>query len=222
MAAEAGKYRHVAFAPGDISLLDINQMMYEKYFGALKDIIGLQTELNIETMTFYLLSERTSKNTEHYERLVRNMKRFFDEIAESSHITNNKIKIGVFGKWYKLPSELVESIKKAVDMTKDNSSLFLNFCINYDGQEEILDACRLIAMHVKQGSLDPEMITKETIEEHTYSSYYKPPEIIIAFGKGHKLNGFLLWDSTDSGVYFVEKEFSDAGRENLRDFLRSH
>ena len=91
MAAEAGKYRHVAFALGDISLLDINQLMYEKHFGALKDIIGLQTELNIETMTFYLLSERTSKNTEHYERLVRNMKRFFDEIAESSHIINNKI-----------------------------------------------------------------------------------------------------------------------------------
>ena len=213
MAAEAGKYRHVAFAPGDISLLDINQMMYEKYFGALKDILGLQTELNIETMTFYLLSERTSKNTENYERLIRNMKRFFEEIAESGLINENKVKIGVFGKWYKLPSELVESIKKVVDATKDNSNLFLNFCINYDGQEEVLDACRLIAMHVKQGTLDPEMITKETVEEHTYSSYYKPPEIIIAFGRGHRLNGFLLWDSTDSRVYFVEKEFSEAGRE---------
>lgn len=219
MAAEAGKYRHVAFAPGDISLLDINQLLYEKYIGALKEVIGLQTELNIEVFTFYLLSEKTNKSTEHYERLVRNMTRFFDEIAESCHITKNKIKIGVFGKWYKLPSELVESIKKAVDATKDNSNLFLNFCINYDGQEEVLDACRLIAMHVKQGNLDPEMITKETIEEHTYSSYYKPPEIMIAFGKGHKLNGFLLWDSTDSRVYFVEKEFSDAGREDVLSVL---
>lgn len=215
MAAEAGKYRHVAFAPGDISLLNINQMLYEKYFGALKEIMALQTELNIEILTFYLLSERTGKTTEQYEKIVRNMKRFFDEMAESSHIKSNKVKIGVFGKWYKLPSELVESIKKVVDETKDNSGFFLNFCINYDGQEEVLDACRLIAMHVKQGTLDPEMITKETIEEHTYSSYYKPPEIIISFGKGHKLDGFLLWDSTDSKLYLVEKEFCDAGREDV-------
>ncbi len=215
MAITQEKYRHIAFSLGDISLLDSSQLAYERYFLALKETLLLQAERKIPVFTFFLLPEKTDKTKEYYDKFTKNFKRLFDELAFDGYIAHNKVKIAVLGKWYKLPSETIESIKNAIELTKDYDSFFLNFCINYDGQEEILDACKLIAIHVKQGNLDPEMITKEAIEEHTYSSYFMPPDLIIAFGKERKLHGLLLWDSADASIYFVGKEFGEGGREEV-------
>jgi undecaprenyl pyrophosphate synthase len=39
-----------------------------------------------------------------------------------------------------LPQHTVDAVKKILDETKDYDCYFLNFCLHYDGQEEIVDA----------------------------------------------------------------------------------
>ena len=43
------------------------------------------------------------------------------------------------------------------------SLYFLNFYVNYDGKEEIADACKLIIRQAVQEKLDPETITEEKV-----------------------------------------------------------
>lgn len=113
-------------------------------------------------------------------------------------LREHQVRVAVLGKWYKLPENVVEQIKKTVTETKDFDKHFLNLCVNYDGQEEIVDACKLMAMQVKLGRLSPEGITRDMLKENLYSSGTLPPDIIIL--PSDRLNTFLLWDAAKAKV----------------------
>ena len=92
---------------------------------------------------------------------------------------------------------------------------FVNLCINYDGQEELIDSFRIIARKIKSSTLDPDSITKEEIKENVYSSYFIPPDVIIITGKRKFFGGFLLWDSIKSKIYFSDILWPDIKIDDL-------
>jgi len=206
--------KHVAITMGGIAqwakenkkLLD---EAYKESFLILKSTIKSQVRMDIPVLTLYLLPENMKKDTEEFLKLISEIELFFKEIVSSNIITKNRIKISVLGKWYSLPSKAVESIKKAIDATKDYDDFFLNFCINYDGKEEIIDACKLLAMQVRVGKLDPDAINKELIKENIYSSYFLPPDLVITNDTKKQLPDLLLWDSPNSKIYFTDKLWPD-------------
>ena len=73
----------------------------------------------------------------------------------------------------------------------------------------------MVARKIKSSTLDPDSITKEEIKDNIYSSYFMPPEIIIITGKKKSLDGFLLWDSVKSKVYFSNKLWPDIKIDDL-------
>ncbi|MBW2966361.1 di-trans,poly-cis-decaprenylcistransferase [Candidatus Woesearchaeota archaeon] len=190
---------------------------YKKGFEILNEIIGLQSDKSIPILTVYLMPENI-KDKEQYPVFLAELINFFSSLGSADVIHQNKTKISILGKWYDLPGRVVEPIKKMIEETKDYDGFFLNFCINYDGQEEIVDACKLIARQIKANRVDVDAITKKRIKENTYSSYFVPPDIIIKNGKLRRTAGILLWDSTDSELYFTEKDWPEFTKS---DFLKA-
>ncbi len=189
-----------------------------KYFGFLRSLLNIQVKLNVPIFTIYLLADDLEKSTEYYLIFSENMANFFNELSNNPIIAEQKIKISIFGKWYNLPGKAVESTKKIIEETKDYDNFFVNFCINYDGQEEIVDACKVIAKQVELGKIAPEMITKEIIKENLYSSYFLPPDIILIYGE-RKLSGLLLWDSAKSRIAFAGKPFMEFEEKDIEKFM---
>lgn len=203
-------YEHAA-AKG-ISLAEL----YAKRDRIVLGLIELQAGTGIPVITVYLLPEVTAAD-EEFEANSDALEALFAAVKSSSLVHDNQVKVSVLGKWYDLPGRVVESIKSLIEETKDYDRLFLNFCVNYNGQEEIADACRVIAMKVKSEKLEPEGVTRETIKENIYTSYFIPPDIIIKNGE-KQLDGFLLWDSAYSKVFFTGKHWSEFSK---RDFERA-
>jgi len=177
---------------------------YSKQFATIEKLVSLQVSLNIPVFTIFLLSEEL-RDSERFALFKELMIDFFNRLKDSKLIHEKQIKVSALGKWYDLPYRLIESIKSAFDVTKDYDKFFLNFCVNYNGQQEIVDACKLIARKVKAGKLDPDSINDALIKENTYSSYFIPPSLIIITGKRKKTSGILLWDSSNSIIFFSEK-----------------
>ncbi|MBI2652755.1 undecaprenyl diphosphate synthase family protein [Candidatus Woesearchaeota archaeon] len=215
--------KHIAISLDDISdwcrknNIEIGEGC-KRYFGCLGRLLELQVHLNIPISTIHLLSENFEKSTDDYLIFCDFIKEFFNELVNNSIIVGQKIKISVFGKWYNLPGKTVESLKNLIASTKEYDNFFVNFCINYDGQEEIVDACKLIAKQVELGKIDPEMITKGSIKENMYSSYFLPPDIILIYGE-RKLTGLLLWDSVSSRIEFAGKSFMEFEEEDIKNIL---
>ena len=190
---------------------------YKKGFLIIKDVINLQVKMNIPILTFYLLSSNM-KDLEQFSAVMDTYVSFFNEMKESKEIHENKIKVSVLGKWYDLPGRVVEPIKEIIETTKDYDNFFTNFCINYDGQEEIVDACKLIARQIKADKITPESINKALIKENIYSSYFLPSDLVIRSGLTKKLTDLLLWDSINAKIYFSDKLWPDFDK---KDFVKA-
>ena len=182
--------------------------------------IASSAKLKIPITTFYLLST-SSDELEHFSTIVDSLTSFFNDLADKELIHKNKIKVSVLGKWYNLPGKLVDSIKNLLEKTKEYDSYFVNLCLNYDGQEEIIDAFRLIIRQIKAGKLDAELISKETVKENTYSSYFLPPDLIIINGS-KTTSDLLLWDSPNAKVYFTNKLWPDFDKTELMDAIKEY
>lgn len=178
----------------------------------IKDVISAAGKLQVPMLTFHLTGSRAeSKQLDLVEGLFTALKGW-DELHKL------QAKVNVVGKWYQLPQRIIDTVKNVLEETKDYDMTFLNFCIMYDGQEEIADAAKLIARQVKLGKIEPEAIDKALMKEHLYTSYFIPPDLLIKTGKGKKTGGVLLWDSAHSKIYFANKEWSEFLHE---DFLKA-
>ncbi len=190
-------------AKNNISL----DQLYEKKNKIIEQLLVLQVRLNIPIITLLLMSNK-KKNLEQYPAIIDSLMKTFDGLAVNNEIQKQQVKISVLGKWYALPGRLVESIKKAIDETRENEKFYFNLCVNYGGPAELVDACRLIARSVKAEKFDAETVNETTIKENIYTSYFMPPELVIINGP-RKLSGFLLWDSSEAAIHFTGKPWPE-------------
>lgn len=221
------KPKHIAFiTKGNLTWAKQNSKpVAEAYRIRLQKILDLmdqQVRNGTPIFTFYLFSADAKQEAEFFSDYLDALIEFFEKLRSNKFIQENKIKISVFGKWYNLPSRLVDPIKSVIEDTKDYDGFFMNLCINYDGQEEIADACRVIAMKVKSGKMDPEGVTKEEIKDNLYSSYFLPPDMIIVNDDEPILSGFLLWDCVNSYIYITGKLWPDFTAKDLSSLLKRY
>jgi undecaprenyl diphosphate synthase len=188
---------------------------YTQSFDNILDIIQYQIEQNIPVFTFFLMSPQM-RGTPQGDALLNALIEFFNGDETQELFTKHKVKITILGKWYDLPQEVVQSIRSIADKTNDFDSFFVNFCLNYDGQEEIVAACKLICRQVTMGKLDSNLIKKETIKEQLYSSYFIPPDVIIRNGLKRVTSSLLLWDSPGSRILFTDTLFPDVTAEDVK------
>ena len=210
------KGKHIYAEKHKISI----EKVYQRSNVIILSTIASSVKLNIPITTFYLLSTK-GEQLEHFSTVIDSLTEFLNNLADKELIHKNKIKISVLGKWYNLPGKFVDSIKNIIEKTKDYDEYFVNFCINYDGQEEIVDSIKLIARQVKADKIDADMINKELIKENTYSSYFVPPDLIIINGS-KTTSDLLLWDSPNAKVYFTNKLWPDFDRTELMGAMKEY
>tara|TARA_Y100000310_G_scaffold345618_1_gene467370 strand:- start:9432 stop:10157 length:726 start_codon:yes stop_codon:yes gene_type:complete len=182
---------------------------YQKSFSVIFDVLKALVRHDVPIITIYLLPYRIEESGQ-LPGIIDNLVKFFDDLPGNEVIHKNKIRVSIWGKWYELPDRIIEPIKKVIDSTKDYDNFFLNFCVNYNGREEILDACRLIARKVRADKLEPELIDKGLFKDNLYSSSFLPVNLIIKSGD-KRIPDLLLWDSAKSRIFFTEKSFLELG-----------
>jgi len=190
---------------------------HKRAFKRVEDVIRFQLAFDIPITTLYLINSRVSEEAD-FTHIMDALAEFFRELLRNQDIFRHKIKVSILGKWYDLPSRVVEPIKRVIDETKDYDSFFLNLCINYDGREEIVDACKVIVRKAMLEKMDVDSIDMMMVKDNIYSSYFLPPDLIIKTGTGKRLHGFLLWDSSWSIIYFSGVLWPDFKE---RDFIKA-
>lgn len=122
------------------------------------------------------------------------------------------IRLRVIGSKAKLGAALVTAIHDAEKLTENNTRGTILFCLDYGGQQEIVDAIKKIA----SSGVRPEDISVEMISEHLYAPDIPAPDLIIRTSGEQRLSNFMLWESAYSELMFSPKNWPDFTEDDLK------
>lgn len=183
-------------------------------YDTLKNVSEYAFEQGIEYVSAYVFS---TENWTRSQDEVRNLMKLLLWILrhELDNLSKHGIRIRTLGSKIRLGKALVRSIHEAEEKTKNNQKGTLLLCLNYGGQQEIVDAMKQI---VADGT-PADQITPELIEQHLYAPGIPPVDLIIRTSGEQRLSNFMLWEGAYSELMFTKTYWPDFSSEELQEML---
>lgn len=186
---------------------------HKKGYERLRELVDVCDDFGIKYLTVYAFSSENLKKRSEIEKkfLFELLRNSIQEVINDSQIMEKGVRVNFFGRWHLLPEDLQNKIKELIHKTENNNNFFMNVCLVYDGQDEIVDAVKSIVDDVITGKKKIEDIDRDFIKANLYTKNIPAPDLIIRTGmKDEKrLSGFLLWDSSYSEFFFTEVLWPD-------------
>lgn len=180
----------------------------------LERVADACAELGVKYLTVYAFStENWKRSAEEVDYLMKLLTKHINDFDK--RIKNRDIRFRLVGDINRLNPELQDGIRRIEERTKDKKGLTLNIVINYGGRAEMTFVAKKIAEEVKEGNLNVEDISEETLAKYLQTLDSPDPELIIRTGGEERLSGFLLWQSAYSELYFTEVLWPDFNKEEL-------
>src|SRR6201747_1374172 len=132
---------------------------------SLMDVLHGAIELGVGTISAYAFSTENWRRSPEEARFLMGfnkdvIRRRRDELAALG------VRIRWAGRRPRLWRSVIDQLEDAEAYTRDNDRLTLQFCVNYGGRAEIVDAVRRLTREVQSGSLNPAKIDERTIEKY--------------------------------------------------------
>lgn len=182
-----------------------------------RKICSYACDIGIKSITFYAFSTENWRRPP--EEVAAIMDLFRDYLGEAEDRENENIKKGMqmhfIGRRDDMPDDIVSLMETAEENSKDANRIKVNIAINYGGRLEIVEAVRRLAKKVKDGEMNPEDITEDSISDNVYTAGQSDPDLIIRPSGELRLSNFLLWQSAYSELWFSDILWPDFTTDDL-------
>lgn len=184
-------------------------------------IVRAADKLQIKILTMYAFSTENWKRPKaEVDYLMRLPKMFLDKYLPE--LIEKNVKVNVIGELSVLPPHTLQAVHQAMEKTKDNTGLLLNFALNYGGRDEIVKAVKQMVDDVTDGKVAKEDITEELFEQYLYTHNFCDPDLIIRTSGEKRISNFLLWQSAYSEFWFTDVLWPDFTEETLKEALQDY
>jgi tritrans,polycis-undecaprenyl-diphosphate synthase [geranylgeranyl-diphosphate specific] len=176
---------------------------------------------SIKSGVFYTLSLKNLARKKHELSLLFGIfEKELKKVTDSDYFERNGIRLKFIGRLGELPERVRGKIADAEEATADYSKKIIYLALGYDGQAEIVDAAKQVALDFRAGRIE-----LQDIDEKSFMSYLyvpKEPEMIIRTSGEQRLSGFLPYQSTYSELYFCEKYWPEFEQSDLAKAVRDY
>ena len=180
---------------------------------AFRRIANYCRTLGVEYLTVYAFStENWKRSAEEVAGIMKLLRRYLEEALRD--MEKNRVRFCFFGDLTKLSPELQALCDRAQKQSEDYD-VQVNFCLNYGGRDEIVQAARRFAQDVADGIHQPGELTEEAFSSYLYSAEVPDPELIIRPSGEKRTSNFLLWQSAYSEYVFMNVLWPDFSPEDL-------
>jgi len=181
---------------------------------SVRNIVEGAAELGIQYLTLYAFS------TENWDRPEYEVSGLMELLVETIHnevptLNKNNIRLHVIGDVNMLPEAAKTELNQALAETSTNTGLNLIMALSYSSRWEIVQAVKQIAKAVKEGELQAEAITQDTVQQYLTTKDYPDPELMIRTSGEYRISNFLLYQLAYSELYFTNTLWPDFRKENL-------
>lgn len=172
-----------------------------------KLILYTNKNTNIKYLSLYVFStENFKRSKEEVDYLMNLFIKMFTRVNKK--YKNENIKIIFSGRKEGLSEEVLKSMKNLEDDTSSNTGLVANFCLNYGGKSEIVDATKKIGASLLKGEISIDDINEKLISDNLYN---KLPDVdfLIRTSGEMRISNFLLFQISYAEFCFTSTLFPD-------------
>ena len=186
----------------------------------LENIALYAIECGVQVLSVYAFStDNFKRSKEEVDYLMDLFIIMFNK--KMKKIKDNDIKVIFSGRREPLRKDVLASMDKIVEETKNNKRGILNICLNYGGQEEIVDATKKIVELVNNGELNIDDVDKNNFYKYLYNDL-PPLDLLIRTSGEYRLSNFMPYQSTYSEFYFTDTLFPDFDNREFDKVIESY
>lgn len=193
-------------------------MGHSKGVEALKKVLKACHSYGVQYLTVYAFS------TENWNRSQEEVNFLMSLLAntlknELSELDENEVRIKFIGDIDTLNPELQKILRNSEEKTKNNTGVKLQIAFNYGSRMEITNACKKIAQQVKDGTLNIDEISENTISCNLYTAEIPDPDLLIRTGGEKRISNYLMWQCAYSEIYVTDTFWPEFDKDSLADAI---
>lgn len=173
----------------------------------------------IKVMSLYAFStENWNRPKLEIKQLFSYLEIFFNRYLKRLNDEDTCIRIS--GDITALPKKTQKTIHKAVELTKNCQTFYLNICLNYGGRNEIVRACKLFYEDVRQGLHQVEDLNEQLFENYLYTRGLPPVDLLVRTSGELRTSNYLPWQLAYAEFVFPATKWPDFTKEEFRKTLK--
>lgn len=187
----------------------------------VKKITIAADRIGVDVLTMYAFStENWKRPREEVDFLMKLPQEFLS--IELDELIEKNVQVRMTGWREELPEHTLRAVEQAVEKTKHNTGLILNFALNYGSRKEMIDGIKTMVADVQRGSLDPDAIDERLFDSYLQTAGLPDPDLLIRTSGELRLSNFMLWQLAYSEFWFTEKYWPEFNESLFYEAVREY
>ncbi|MBR4485264.1 MAG: isoprenyl transferase [Erysipelotrichaceae bacterium] len=185
----------------------------------LRNITIYANRLGIKCLTVYAFStENWKRSADEVNYIMSLPKIFFASYIQE--LMENNVRVMIIGDRERIPAETMRVIDDAINTTRNNTGLILNFAFNYGARDEIVRAAKAYAKDYKDGKVSD--LDEEGFASYLYTKDLPEVDLLIRTGSEMRLSNFLLYQLAYSEFVVIDTLWPDFNNEVLDSCIKEY
>ena len=181
---------------------------------SVREVNEACAELGVEYLTLYAFStENWNRPGDEVSGLMTLLSQTIKK--ETSTLLKNGIRLNVIGDTDRMSQGIRDELFRAIEATAGGNRMQLNLALSYSGRWDIAQAVRRMAQDAKDGFLQPDDITEDSVARYLSTAGMPDPELLIRTSGELRISNFLMWQLAYSELYFTGKYWPDFRKDDL-------
>ena len=174
----------------------------------VRKITRCADDLGVKVLTLYAFSTENWKRPKaEVEFLMRLPEQFITSFLPE--LMERNIKIEMIGVMESLPEYTQRALKRAMNETKNNTGLILNFAMNYGGRAEIVMAVQQLMKEVEASQITIDQLDEQHISQKLMTAHLPEPDLLIRTSGELRISNFMLWQLAYTEFWFTDVHWPD-------------
>ncbi|MBI2916698.1 MAG: di-trans,poly-cis-decaprenylcistransferase [Chloroflexi bacterium] len=183
----------------------------------IRRVIRAFAQRDVRYLTLYAFStENWRRPASEVSGLMRILRRVIERETQTLH--REGVRLRHLGRLDELSPALQKAVWRAIELTKDNTSITVSVAFNYGGRAEILDAVKRL---VGDG-LSPDQLDEPAFSQFLYTNGLPDPDLIVRTAGEMRLSNFLIWQAAYAEYYSTATLWPDFDESEVDRALQAY
>ena len=175
---------------------------------AVRQAVEAAVACGVKYLTLYTFStENWNRPQEEIDGLMELLIKAVRD--ETKTLMDNNVRLQTIGDTARIPEKSRNKLMECIETTVGNTAMTLILALSYSSRWEVAQALRSFCADAREGRIQPDDITEDTLRSYLVTKDYPDPDLLIRTGGELRISNFLLWQMAYTELYFSDQLWPD-------------